>query len=99
MLVRALSCHYTLSDTDSAFTDVGPNAWYTEYVNFATENGWISGYANGTFGPHNLISRGEMAKILGQAIQIQTDENATAIFKDVPVDSPYAPYIYALMDK
>lgn len=96
MLVRALSCHYTYSEEDPGFSDIGSNAWYTEYVNFATANGWINGYTNGTFGPHNLITRGEMAKILGQAIQIETDDNADETFYDVTMSNPFAPYIYAL---
>ena len=50
MLVRALSCHYTLTDSTSEFSDVGQNAWYSEYINFATSNGWISGYDNGEIG-------------------------------------------------
>jgi hypothetical protein len=96
MLVRSLSCHYTYSEEDQGFSDIGTNAWYTEYVNFATANGWISGYNNGTFGPHNLITRGEMAKILGQAIHIETDNTTTESFYDVPVSHPFAPFIYAL---
>ena len=57
MLVRALSCHYTLTDSTSEFSDVGQNAWYSEYINFATSNGGISGYDNGTFAPHGLMTR------------------------------------------
>lgn len=77
MLVRALSCHYTLLDTTGEFSDVGPNAWYSEYINFATSNGWISGYDNGTFGPHGLMTRGEIAKILSKAIHLNTDNVET----------------------
>ncbi len=57
MLVRALSCHYTTSLTGSEFSDVGEYAWYTEYINFATSKGWVSGYPDGTFHPHDLITR------------------------------------------
>ena len=46
MLVRALSCRYTFSGTDSGFSDVAENQWYAEYITFATKNKWIDGYAD-----------------------------------------------------
>jgi hypothetical protein len=84
MLVRALSCHYTTSLTGSQFSDVGEHAWYTEYINFATSKGWVSGYSDGTFHPHDLITRGEAAKILAKAIQLETGIITDTSFIDVP---------------
>ncbi len=57
MLVRALSCHYVPTTATTTFSDVGLDAWYTEYITFATEQRWIRGYRDGTFRPHDPITR------------------------------------------
>lgn len=44
-------------------SDLDQTAWYAGAVNFAYENGVVSGYGDGTFGPHNHVTRGEVAKI------------------------------------
>lgn len=44
--------------------------WYAEYINFASNHGWISGYSDGTFRPDAPITRAEAAKILANAIQL-----------------------------
>ncbi len=54
--------------TDSAsakagFPDVQQNLWYSPAINFAVEKGIVSGYEDGTFGPSNYVTRGEMAKL------------------------------------
>ncbi len=98
MLVRALSCHYIPTEDASKFSDVSPYAWYSEYIDFATENGWMSGFEDGTFRPHDLITRAEVAKILWAAIQLDTSSTSDpdAWFKDVPENSIFTPYIYTL---
>ncbi|MBX9809697.1 DUF5011 domain-containing protein [Candidatus Gracilibacteria bacterium] len=96
MLVRSLSCHYTISGNESEYSDVMPGAWYTDYINFASENGWISGYADGTFRPHAPITRGEAAKILSNAIQLEITDDVDVTFFDVPSSSDFASYVYAL---
>jgi hypothetical protein len=98
MLVRALSCHYSISGNESSYSDIMPGAWYTEYVNFASENGWISGYEDNTFRPHDLITRGEAAKILAKAIQLESPDELDVTFFDVPSSNDFASYIYALKD-
>ncbi len=70
ILSRALSCHYVSSSAPSVYSDVGENAWYTEYINFATENGWIDGFEDGTFRPHDPISRDEAITAISRAIQL-----------------------------
>ena len=48
----------------SAFTDASATAWYHDGVHFALENGIMSGYGNGKFGPGDTTSRAMMAQIL-----------------------------------
>ena len=99
MLVRSLSCHYSVSGNDSGFSDVGTGAWYSEYITFAMRNNWINGYSDGTFHPDAPITRAEAAKILSEAIDLPAVEHPDASFIDVPVHSPFAPYIYRLKQK
>ena len=42
MLVRALSCRYQKEGTNTPFSDVESTKWYAEYINFATNHGWIN---------------------------------------------------------
>lgn len=99
MLVRALSCHYVSSNIESIYTDVGENAWYTEYINFATENGWIDGYEDGTFRPHEPITRADAIRAIALAIQLDVpDDISDTKFVDVSSTNEYAPYVYAMND-
>ena len=47
----------------TSFSDVSATAWYAPYVAWANENGIVNGYSDGSFGPNNRVTRGEMAKI------------------------------------
>lgn len=46
------------------FTDTDLNAWYHNGVHYCLENGLMSGYGNGKFGPNDSLSRGMLAQIL-----------------------------------
>ena len=46
------------------FSDVTSSAWYNGYVNLAYSKGVINGYGNGTFGPNDSITYGQLATIL-----------------------------------
>lgn len=46
------------------FDDVLSNQWYTGYVCYAKSQGWISGYADGTFKPEGFINFVEALKIV-----------------------------------
>jgi hypothetical protein len=50
------------------FSDVPPsNAFYC-YVETAFSHGIISGYSDGTFRPNNSATRGQISKIVYQAV-------------------------------
>ena len=105
MLVRALSCRYQKEGTNTPFEDVDESMWYAEYINFATNHGWINGYQDGTFRPDAPITRAEAAKILANAIQLETKTNTNtdtqnihSSFSDVPDNSVFTPYIEALKE-
>ena len=45
------------------FTDVEPDAWYTDAVAWAQENKIVSGYGNGRFGTNDNVRREDIATI------------------------------------
>ena len=51
-------------DEMANFTDVKPDAWYAEEVDYVTDMGLMSGYPDGTFKPDKGLTRAEMAQIL-----------------------------------
>ncbi|MBR6807053.1 MAG: DUF4838 domain-containing protein, partial [Clostridia bacterium] len=51
------------------FPDTQTDAWYSDYVGWAFENGIVTGYDNGNFGPSDLITRQELAVVLSRMIK------------------------------
>jgi len=63
----------------NTFNDVAENQWYTDAVIWASENGIVSGYGGGLFGPTDNITREQFAAILYRYAAIKGyDTNATA---------------------
>lgn len=54
----------TPEEGETPFTDVQSGRWYTPYIFFAISEGWVEGYADGTFRPGNNINRVEALKII-----------------------------------
>jgi len=50
------------------FSDVAPGSAFYQYVETAYDRGIISGYADGTFRPSNNATRGQISKIVYEAI-------------------------------
>lgn len=95
MLVTIL---YRLAGSPAAgsasFTDVAKGQWYADGVAWASANGVVSGYADGSFRPNDTITREQMAAILYQYARIQgklDDSRADlSIFSDLDSLSAYA---------
>ncbi len=49
---------------ETPFDDVAADEWYTDAVNWASENDIVSGYGGGKFGPTDNITREQFATIL-----------------------------------
>ncbi len=47
----------------SKYSDVDQDQWYAEYINYATKEGIIKGYADGSFNPNGPITNAEVTKI------------------------------------
>ncbi|MBR3932883.1 MAG: S-layer homology domain-containing protein [Clostridia bacterium] len=90
------SCKIPISSADTAFSDVDSTMWYAPYVAAAYNNGFVSGYDDGTFKPDNPITRQEMAKMLCVACDIvkkYDGSNADIFFADNHLISDWA-YLY-----
>lgn len=55
----------------SAFPDVSKGDWYANGVAWASANGIVSGYTDGSFRPNDTITREQMAAILYQYARFQ----------------------------
>lgn len=55
------------------FPDVPQNMWYYGAIAGATQNGWISGYPDGTFGPDRYITRAEVASVINRMEDREAD--------------------------
>ena len=76
------------------FTDVKPNAWYYEAVQYARVNGFFTGVNANTFAPDGTMTRGMFVTVLGRMAGVDAakylGENT---FSDVPANAYYAPYV------
>lgn len=63
MLLNAKGVATSSASAKAKFPDIKQDSWYSAAVNFAVEKGIVSGYEDGTFGPGNNVTRGEMAKL------------------------------------
>ena len=48
----------------NSFTDVAAGAYYADAVEWASDNGIVTGYGNGAFGPNNVVTREQLVSIL-----------------------------------
>ncbi len=61
--------------TQNCFNDVPSNAWYTKYVCYAKDKGWVKGYENGTlYKPDQLVPFVEGLKMTLKSFQINFTE-------------------------
>lgn len=65
--ILSLAAHLNFTESSNStvsFSDVSGSDWFQPYVALAAERGIVSGYDDGTFKPHNPITRAEAAKII-----------------------------------
>jgi hypothetical protein len=81
------------------FTDVPEGSTFYPYIETLFNLGVINGYPDGTFGPNNLITRGQIAKVVVGAAAAADPPNwqitppPTNTFEDVPVGSTFYAYV------
>lgn len=75
------------------FRDVSAEAYYEPYVRWAAEEGLVSGYTDGSFGPDQPMTRQDMAVILARYLTrlgVELPAGETAAFADMEQVSDYA---------
>ncbi len=77
------------TDITTDFTDVPAEAWYSEAVDYATENGIMNGVGGNRFEPETELKREMLAVILWNMTD-NPEPNGIAPFLDVTSDKYYA---------
>lgn len=79
------------------FKDVDQNKWYAEFINALYAEKLINGKGAGKFEPTATLTRGEFAKMVVEAYDLELNtKGPKANFKDVDGDKWYADYIEIL---
>lgn len=79
----------------NCFPDV-TDQWFAPYVCYAKTQGWVSGYADGTFRPSEPVNKVEAIKMLVNSQGYRTDEQVGSLgYDDVSSTDWYAPYVQA----
>ncbi|MEK4660623.1 S-layer homology domain-containing protein [Priestia sp. FSL H7-0729] len=68
IVVRALGLKP--ADGSNIFPDVNETDWYAGFVKTTTDYGLISGYKDGTFRPHEQITRQEAMTLIARAMKV-----------------------------
>jgi N-acetylneuraminic acid mutarotase len=77
------------------FSDVPANHTFYPFVRCLACLGIVSGYADGTFKPDNLVTRGQLAKIVSNAAAF-ADNPDPQIYQDVSSTNPFYEWINRL---
>lgn len=76
-----------------SFSDVRSSDWFYTPVRTLACDGIIGGYADGTFRPYNSVTRGQVAKMIVNALGWPLLNPSSARFSDVSVGTTYFRYI------
>ena len=75
------------------FSDVGPDDWFYQPINWMSCNGVVGGYDDGTFRPNNSTTRGQTTKMLVGAFGLLLSVDGGQHFTDVPVENPFYSFV------
>ena len=78
-----------------SFSDVPLDSTFYTYVRCLVCRGIVSGYSDGTFRPNNLVTRGQLAKIVSNAAGFAESPDPQ-IFEDVAPDNTFYQWINRL---
>lgn len=92
MIARALRLD-TVYAPDAGFRDVPPRI--QAYINALKAEGLVSGYNDGTFRPHDFLTRGAAASLLVRAFDVPLAEEPSPFTDSAGVFKPYIDAMYA----
>ncbi|MFH1533582.1 MAG: S-layer homology domain-containing protein [Nitrospirota bacterium] len=93
ILIEGLGVDPNESTYKNCFPDI-KSEWFAKYVCYAKENGWVSGYDDGTFKPGNNVNKVEAMKMLLEVFDVETEYPVANPFVDVSKDEWFSNYIY-----
>ncbi|HUS16931.1 MAG TPA: S-layer homology domain-containing protein, partial [Chloroflexia bacterium] len=82
-----------VAPAEGHFSDVPPDSPFYAFVETAYAHGIISGYADGTFGGGNNVTRGQITKIVSLAEGWPLFSPDPSHFSDVPPSDPFYAYV------
>jgi hypothetical protein len=98
--MAVLSAGWTLyTPPTPSFTDVPASNPFYAYIETAHQHGIIAGYANGSFQPNNLVTRGQTTKIVVGFKGWTIDTTGGPHFTDVPTTNPFYSWIETAFNK
>ena len=77
------------------FSDVPPDSTFYRYVRCLACRGVLSGYEDGTFRPNNLVTRGQLSKIVSNAVGYG-DDPGPQLYEDVSPGNPFYQWVQRL---
>lgn len=79
--------------TESCFSDVPADKWFSKYVCYAKQKGWVKGYADGKFRPEQTVNKVEALKMMGEIQDWQVAEVNSTKFQDADYSDWYGSYL------
>lgn len=80
------------------FPDVPADATHGATINALAERGWLQGYPDGTFRPWEQLTRGQLATLLANSLDLPLYPPWSDPYPDVPRTATHAPAIAALKE-
>ncbi|HWK22335.1 MAG TPA: S-layer homology domain-containing protein [Ureibacillus sp.] len=77
------------SSAATTFKDVPNSHSYYKQISYLVENGFVSGYNDGTFKPENKLTRAHAALIIAKAMGLDLNNVQNPGYTDVPSSHPY----------
>ncbi|MCM3744085.1 S-layer homology domain-containing protein [Sporosarcina luteola] len=99
MVVRAINLDPGQEVPNPNFSDVPTDHEFYPYIAVLAFHGLMGGYGDGNFGINDKLQRGQMAKLIAHAYNIEKHPWKSGQFKDVDANAFYAPYLTGLLEK
>ncbi len=77
-LIFALTLSFIATTAEAStayFSDVPSNHWAHQYIQYASQNGLVNGYGNGTFGPNGTLTEAQCCQIVYNVLGNQYQNN------------------------